>query len=243
MIDLSNPIDQDRAWTQAWVNALEAYPEFREAMDKEDHFFRRYAGWFGADVTVGGCGDGREIMQILLGNRRAFRLKKLVAVDLLDVSLEQVDSLLEINKSLTSDVSFELLKSDVTQTSIPHDSQDTVVFMLTMANFTDVQIDNLFSHASEILKPGGMFVFSIYNEKAFATRYEMYVAMQAPIESFCLETGLVEFEDGFDEASFSRQFSRSEVEDMVIRNGFELTYLDGEGITNLVVATKEADCL
>ena len=78
MIDLSNPIDQDRAWTQAWVNALEAYPEFREAMDKEDHFFRRYAGWFGADVTVGGCGDGREIMQILLGNMRAFRLKKLV---------------------------------------------------------------------------------------------------------------------------------------------------------------------
>ena len=115
--------------------------------------------------------------------------------------------------------------------------------MLTMANFTDEQIDNLFSHASEILKPGGMFVFSIYNEKAFVTRYEMYVAMKAPIESFCLETGLVEFEDGFDEASFSRQFSRSEVEDMVVRNGFELTYLDGEGITNLVVATKDADCL
>ena len=121
MIDLStsNPIDQDRAWTQAWVNALEAYPEFREAMDKEDHFFRRYAGWFGSEVTVGGCGDGREIMQILLGNRRAFKLKKLIAVDLFDVSLEQVNSLLEINKSLTSDVSFELLKLDVTQTPIP----------------------------------------------------------------------------------------------------------------------------
>jgi len=240
-MNLNNKSEQLRSWSQCWTNAMAVYPDFRDAVLKEDEFFDKYGnqGLFGSNVTVGGCGDGREIMNILNANRNSSVIKRITGVDLLQVSLNQVRDLLLANSELVEDVSVDLIHGDVTQTTIEHGSQDAFVFMLTMANFTDSQIDNLFGHVSEILVSNGMFVFSIYNQNAFNTRYEMYMDINAPIESFCAQTGFVKFVSGFEEASFSRQYSTSQVLDMVSRNGFLVDYIDGVGMTNLVVARKK----
>lgn len=231
----------NRLWSRFQRDAMENSPEFRDAFEKERKLFHELAskGELGERVTVMCCGDGREV-ELLADLHREFpQLKQLNGVDLLSISIDQVRERMRGKMERLPDVELRLLQEDATDTSIEPESQDTVTCMLTMVNFDDEFILKFSRHVYRILKPGGKFVFSVYNDKAFGERIKLYRKMNAPIESSDPKTGLVTFEEGFDEAAFSRQFRKNQFKDLVFNAGMDVASHDDTGITHVGVLRKQ----
>lgn len=202
--------------------------------------FRQLAskGGLGERVTVMCCGDGREVESLLDLHAEFPQIKELNAVDWLKISIDQVRERVREKVEGLDDVSINLLQEDATGTSIAPNSQDTVTCMLTMVNFNDEFIAKFCKHVQRILRPGGKFVFSVYNDDAFDARMKLYTKMGAPIESADPQTGYVTFEQGFDEANFSRQFTPEQFQRLVGKAGLDVRRYDGDGITHLGVLEK-----
>lgn len=229
-----------RFWSRFVHHAMEHSPEFRGAFDKERQLFRTLAsaGELGERVTVMCCGDGREVEMLLNLHREFPQIKELNGVDLLSTSINQVREKVRSNVQGVDDVHIRLLQEDATNTSIEPHSQDTVTCMLTMVNFNDTFIAAFCEHVARILKPGGTFIFSVYNHDAFDARMEMYTTVEAPVEHAEPSTGLVTFGEGFEEASFSRQFDQDHIQRLIEASGLHVRHYDGRGITHLGIAEK-----
>lgn len=221
-------------------DALENSPEFSGALNKEKLLFRELAskGELGERVTVMCCGDGRE-MELLLDLHREFpQLKELNGVDLLSISIDQVRKKVREKVQQLDGVNVRLFQENATDTSIEPNSQDTVTCMLTMVNFNDEFITKFCKHVKHILKPGGKFIFSVYNHDAFDTRMKLYTKMGAPVESADPESGYVVFAQDFEEAAFSRQFKTDQFQRLVEDNDLDVRHYDGGGITHVGVVEK-----
>jgi len=228
-----------RLWSK-FLRDAENSPDFSSALNKEKQLFREIAsrGELGENVTVMCCGDGRE-MDMLLDLRREFpQLKQLKGVDLLSISIDQVREMIRGKIQKPDGVNIHLFQEDATDTSIEPNSQDTVICMLTMVNFNDETIAKFLKHVERILKPGGKFLFSVYNHKAFDARMDLYEKMGAPIESADPHSGLVEFGQDFEEASFSRQFEEDQIRRLAASAGLEFSRYDDSGITHMGVLEK-----
>ncbi len=231
----------DRLWSRFIRDAIENSPEFNHAFGKEAELFRELAanGELGERVTVMCCGDGREVESLLDLHAEFPQLKELNAVDWLKVSIDQVRERVRGKIDGLEGVDINLLQEDATATSIAPGSQDTVTCMLTMVNFDDGFIEKFCAHVNRILKPGGKFIFSVYNQDAFDSRMKLYTKMGAPIESVDPKTGYVAFESGFEEAGFSRQFTPEQFRQLVGKSDLDVRSYDGDGITHLGVLEKE----
>lgn len=231
----------DRLWTRFVRDALENSPEFSHAFKKEAELFRALAskGDLGERVTVMCCGDGREVGSLLDLHAEFPQIKELNAVDWLEISIDQVRGRIREKVDGLEGVTINLLQEDATATSIAPNSQDTVTCMLTMVNFKDEFLRKFFRHVHRILKPGGKFVFSVYNEKAFHARMALYEKIGAPIMSADPKTGYVAFEEGFHEADFSRQFTPDEFRLLTGYADLDVRSYDGDGITHLGILEKE----
>ncbi len=228
-----------RLWSK-FLRDAENSPDFSGALNKERQLFRELAsrGELGEKVTVMCCGDGRE-MDMLLDLHREFpQLTELNGVDLLSISIDQVREKMREKMREIEGVEICLLQEDATDTSIQPNSQDTVTCMLTMVNFNDETIARFLRHVERILKPGGKFLFSVYNHKAFTARMDLYGKMGAPIESADSESGLVKFGEDFEEAAFSRQFAEDQIRRLVGEAGLEFSHYDDSGITHMGVLEK-----
>ena len=230
---------ENRDWTRC-LEVAAKNSEFTDALNKELNLLTTLASnrMLGEHVTVMCCGDGREIGLILDVQKDYPQVKKLTGVDLLDLSIQQVRQKVKSRVDDLCDVGISLLVEDATKTSIPPESQDTVMCMLTMVNFDDKLISDIFEHVQEILRPGGKFIFSLYNHKAFDTRYDLYSQAGAPFVNFDRDSGLFTFEDGYKECSFSRQFTESQVREIVEKSPLEFSHFDTEGITHIAVIEK-----
>jgi SAM-dependent methyltransferase len=229
-----------RFWSRFIQDAMENSPEFLEAFNKEKQLFRKLAskGELGECVTVMCCGDGREV-DLLLDLQREFpQLKEVHAVDLLPVSVNQVREKVREKIRQLDAVNIHVLQEDATDTSIAPNSQDTVTCMLTMVNFNDETIAKFLKHVEYILKPGGKFICSVYNDDAFAARMKLYRKVDAPIESADSESGFVVFGKDFEEAAFSRQFQHRQFQRLVKNSGLNVRSYNGKGITHLGVLEK-----
>ncbi len=226
-----------RTWSRVLEDAIENYPVYNAALEKETKLFQNLAerGELGKNVTVLCCGDGRELGMLLDLHRKFPQIRQLNGVDLLEISIDQVRDKI---RDKVGGVEVNLLCEDASKTSIAKGSQDTVTCMLTMVNFDDRLISKLFGHVRGILKPGGKFVFSVYSRDAFDTRMELYARANLLVADVDRETGLVIFEKGFEEATFSREFDKSQIEGIVGEHGLEFSHFDSIGITHLVVMQK-----
>jgi len=174
---------------------------------------------------------------ILDANQHYPQVKKLTGIDLLETSIKQVQDLID-GVWVEYNVDVELKLENALATSIEKHTQDTIFILLTLVNFDNEFIDNLLSHAYELLKPDGRFVFSVFNEHALYTRMQVYEG-HAPIK-WVTNDGFVKFKDGWDEAEYSRQFSSSEVTDICQRSGFARPRIDSSYITHLAVVQKQS---
>ena len=230
---------ENRDWTRV-LRLAQKSSEFKNAFKKELNLLTTLASkrMLGEHVTVMCCGDGREIGLILDVQKDYPQVKKLTGVDLLDISIQQVRQKVKSRVDDLCDIGISLLVEDATKTSIALESQDTVVCMLTMVNFDDKLISAMFEHVQEILKPGGKFIFSLYNHQAFDARYKLYSEANLPFVSFDRDSGLFTFEDGYKEASLSRQFTEAQVRAIVEKSALEFSYFDNQGITHIAVIEK-----
>lgn len=228
-----------RLWSK-FLRDAENSPDFSNALNKERQLFRELAsrGELGENVTVMCCGDGREMDMLMELHREFPQLTELNGVDLLSISIEQVREKMREKTRGIAGVDVRLLHEDATATSIKPNSQDTVTCMLTMVNFDDKTVARFLKHVERILKPGGKFLFSVYNHKAFDARMDLYGKMGAPIESADSQSGLVEFGKDFEEASFSRQFAEGQIRHLVAEAGLEFSHYDDSGITHMGVLEK-----
>ena len=174
---------------------------------------------------------------ILDANQHYPQVKKLTGIDLLETSIKQVQDLID-GVWVEYNVDVELKLENALATSIEKHTQDTIFILLTLVNFDNEFIDNLLSHAYELLKPDGRFVFSVFNEHALYTRMQVYEG-HAPIK-WVTNDGFVKFKDGWDEAEYSRQFASSEVTDICQRSGFARPTVDSSYITHLAVVQKQS---
>ncbi len=239
-MDRNSEDSGNRMWSRFLVDAMQNSPEFSGAFNKERQLFHDLAskGELGENVTVMCCGDGRE-MDLLLDLHEEFpQLRELHGVDLLSLSIDQVREKVRERMKQLDDVRVHLHQEDATNTSILPHSQDTVTCMLTMVNFNDETIAKFLRHVEHILKPGGKFIFSVYNHSAFDARIKLYKKMEAPIESADPESGLVVFGQDFEEAAFSRQFTEEQFRRLAENTGLEMSSYDGEGITHMGVLEK-----
>lgn len=228
-----------RLWSK-FLKDAENSPQFRDVLRKERRLFHDLAcrNELGEHVTVMCCGDGREMGMLLDLHREFPQIKELNGVDLLSVSIDQVRERVREKLQDIEGVNVRLLQEDATDTSITPHSQDTVTCMLTMVNFNDETITKFLKHVDRILKPGGKFLFSVYNHEAFDTRMDLYAKMGAPIESADPESGLVVFGKDFEEASFSRQFGEDQLQSFADQSGLHLERYEGDGITHMGVLQK-----
>jgi hypothetical protein len=67
---------------------------------------------------------------------------------------------------------------------------------------------------------------------------KLYTKMGAPIESADPKTGYVAFEEGFNEANFSRQFTPEQFRHLVGHVDLDMSRYDAEGITHLGILEK-----
>lgn len=229
-----------RLWSRVLQDAMQNSSEFSEALEKEKQLFRALAmkGELGERVTVMCCGDGREVESLLDVHREFPQITELNAVDLLSISIDQVQEKIRGRMKALDGVYVRLLQEDATNTSIAPGSQDTVTCMLTMVNFNDAFIEKFRAHVQHILKPGGKFIFSVYNHDAFDARMKLYTKMEAPIETVDPHSGLVVFEEGFNEAAFSRQFKEEEIRKLLEASGLDVRLCDAKGITHMGIAEK-----
>ncbi len=230
---------ENRDWTRC-LELAEESSEFKDAFNKEFNLLTTLASerMLGEHVTVMCCGDGREIGLILDLQRDYPQVKQITGVDLLDISIQQVRQKVKSRVDDISAVGITLLIEDATKTSIPLESQDTVMCMLTMVNFDDKLISAMFEHVQEILKPGGKFIFSLYNHQAFDARYNLYSDVGVPFVDSDRDSGLFTFAEGWEEASFSRQFTESQVREIVEKSPLEFSHFDTKGITHIAVIEK-----
>jgi len=212
---------------------------YRGSLEKEKRLIQELAseGKLGENVTVLCCGDGREMGDILDANQYYPQVKKLTGIDLLETSIKQVQDLID-GVWAEYNVEVELKLENALATSIDKHTQDTIFILLTLVNFDNEFIDNLLSHAYELLKPDGRFVFSVFNEHALYTRMQVYEG-HAPIK-WVTTDGFVRFKDDWPEAVFSRQFSTAEVTDICQRSGFARPTVDSSYITHLAVVQKQS---
>ena len=254
---------QGRDWSSILEKCFKN-TRYRGSLEKEKRLIQELAseGSLGENVTVLCCGDGREMGDILDANQNYPQVKKLTGIDLLKTSIKQVQDLID-GVWAEYNVEVELKLENALATSIDKHTQDTIFILLTLVNFDNEFIDNLLSHAYELLKPDGRFVFSVFNESALDTRLQVYEGF-APIKWYkrdgiivfsdvsenALDTrlhvdegmrdGYVRFEDDWPEAEFSRQFTSSDIYEICERSGFARPELDSSFITHLAVVQKRS---
>jgi SAM-dependent methyltransferase len=229
---------QNRDWSSILEKCFNN-TRYRGTLEKEKRLIEELAekGNLGKNVTVLCCGDGREMGDILDANKKYPQVEKLIGIDLLETSIQQVQEQID-GVWGEYDVEVEVKKEDAIATSIDKHTQDTIFILLTMVNFDNEFIDNILSHVYELLKPDGRFVFSVFNEHALYTRMQVYEGV-APIK-WVTNDGFVKFKDGWDEAEYSRQFSNSDVADICQRSGFACPIIDSSYITHLAVVQKQS---
>ena len=62
--------------------------------------------------------------------------------------------------------------------------------------------------------------------------------MGVPFVDSDRDSGLFTFEDGYKECSFSRQFTESQVREIVEKSPLEFSHFDPQGITHIAVIEK-----
>ena len=131
---------QNRDWSSILEKCFNN-TRYRGTLEKEKRLIEELAekGNLGKNVTVLCCGDGREMGDILDANKKYPQVEKLIGIDLLETSIQQVQEQID-GVWGEYDVEVEVKKEDAIATSIDKHTQDTIFILLTMVNF-----DNEFS--------------------------------------------------------------------------------------------------
>lgn len=116
----------------------------------------------------------------------------------------------------------ELYVMDAENMNFADGEIDYALCSMTIVNF-DLTKHGIFEETRRILKKGGRFIFSVYNEEAFHERLKIYSKLCSNFSYFSCGMFL------FDSGVVSEQFSYSQIEELCRETGFRIdNYHKGE---------------
>ena len=204
-----------------WEKLIQNPPEnFKNDLVKEEKFLKNNLSKKDVVLDIG-CGTGRT-MKILNG-----LCKEIIGVD---NDIEAIKRCKENIKMLTN---VKIILEDAEKMNFSDNFFDKIIISgTTFGNFGDTW-DKILFEIKRVLKPEGVFLFSIYNENALKNRlkvYERYNKGEFTIE----KKGKVVFTKGF----VSEQFSEKEIRKILEKTGFEIEEIRKEKIFYLIKCRK-----
>jgi len=184
-----------------------ASKEFKEYFAAEENYLKRHVSKDMVVLDIG-CGDGRSVKPI------APFVRNFIGVD------NDEDAVKAFRENLKGAKNVEVFLEDAEKMHFKDQTFDVVFIGLTFCNFGDTK-QSILSEIRRILKNGGKFIFSVYSENALDTRTKMYDKINAKYKIVDKAKGTVLFDDG----GISEQFSKKDMEKILVEAGFEITDL------------------
>lgn len=169
-----------------------------------------------------GCGFGRVVKSL------APHVKKIIGIDNDKEAIEKTkESVKDVNN-------VEIILEDAEELSFGDETFDVVDCMGgTISNLGDTK-KKIFSEVKRVLKDGGLFFCSSWNDDALEERLKFYEKYYPGEYTVNKETGYVEVLGKF----VSEQFSKEQIKNMLEENGFEVLETIKEGVLTIAKAKK-----
>lgn len=179
-----------------WEKVLQApSPAYQELFNAEQKYLAENIK-FGMAVLDIGCGDGRNIRNILMATN------KITGID------NDSKAIKDAKENFKENSSIKLIQADATHLPFEESSFDVVTFLMILPNL-DQNKTLALQEATRVLKRGGFLLLSTFSDTAFDERMKVYKKTNAPIKK--IEGTKVIFDESLG-ANVSEQFSREEIE-------------------------------
>jgi ubiquinone/menaquinone biosynthesis C-methylase UbiE len=193
-----------------WVQKRAQLPEtYNQWLNTEPEWFEKHIQ-DGSKVIDLGCGDGRSISNLLSVNKK---------VDIVGVD-HHPDTVIDTSEKFKERSNVQIIEADALSLPFPDNSFDVVLIMTFLANIENP--DPLLEEIKRILNPKSFVLGSVFSEDALSERLKMYETISDVIESVDQKTGVVRFNSEKSVDTFSRQYSKEEIESLFERHGFGL---------------------
>lgn len=168
---------------------------FKQLFEEEKKYLTSHIN-INSHVLDVGCGDGTTIQTILPITEN---------ISGIDNDLKAIE---DAKTKLSSIPNIKIIAADALALPFNDRVFDVVINMMTLVNFNQNKTKAL-QEMSRVLKDDGKIIISVYSEKAFNERIEMYKIVKAPIDKINGTTVILDRSLG---ANVSEQFSKNEIE-------------------------------
>jgi ubiquinone/menaquinone biosynthesis C-methylase UbiE len=205
-----------------WENLLANLPESYKKWFEEEKKYLQKTITPGAKVLEVGCGDGRNIFDILPVT------KNVIGID------HDTKAVKDAKNNFSNYPTIKIRKADATDLPFKDEEFDFVMCMTTFANFGDKKFIVL-KEMKRVLKKTGKIIISVFSEDAFEERMKIYKASGVKIKE--IKDGNVVFDESVGD-NVSEQFTKKQLEDIFSRANLHIEDITRLNIAYLCTLTK-----